>query len=238
MAPYIPVPSPYVLSPVALINYDFFDFASGTGYKTFYGGSSKDSSTYFLTNLQISSQRTFTRTQSGATSDTIQNDIDFDVKFNLARDVLGDVIISVPTVVRNRRNTNHNYSTFVKVYVRHVTSGGAETDLGSQTGETYNEDISAETRRFLNYSFKINIAAVKHFKIGESFRITVEQHGWGASQADADFCVGHDPNGDTGANNFDLAILGVVPFSFEDTSTDVTSETTTMQVQIPFEINI
>lgn len=106
-------------SPV-LVNYDFVDIASGTGYEDFYLIKSEDSTgaNYHLTQrVSYSSDVCLTQSPAGT------KDIDFDLTpFNFPRTINGDVLISIPIY------TTVTYSLTCYLY---KYDGSTETELGN-----------------------------------------------------------------------------------------------------------
>ena len=120
--------------------------------------------------------------------------MDFDVKFNLARDIKGKFVVNVPIMVRNRSGSGSmTMNSYVKIYVRHVTSGGSESQIANATSETFSRTVGQQLRKQIMFLVFIDVTSNQHFKAGESLRITVEHHGWASSNNDNEYSVGHDP---------------------------------------------
>ena len=86
--------------PAATANavYDWVDVASGTGYNIYYGANVADgtaSTAYVLTNNQFYSDSITTFDSVGQAMENFLN-VDFDVQFNLAQMMNGDLIVSIP----------------------------------------------------------------------------------------------------------------------------------------------
>ena len=178
--------------PEAIASFPAADIASGTSFVVFLGGEANGS--YILDTNTFYSGRVHTTTISTAQADTIQNDLDFDVKFNLARDIKGKFVVNVPIMVRSDSGAGGiTMNSYVKVYVRHVTSGGSQSEIANATSETFSRTVGQQLRKQMMFVVLIDVTSNQHFKAGESLRITVEQHGWASTNNDNEYSVGHDP---------------------------------------------
>ena len=142
-------------------NVDYYDYATGAGYKKFYLAGAGDSvgNKYFLT------------TDSGLNSDT-QNymagtgsDIDFDLTFNNPTVIAGaEATISFMTLCSG--NDGDTFSVAVTVY--HVAVGGAETSIGTVTIT----DADGDPARKMKRTAKLTLTS-KALAIGEKLRINL-----------------------------------------------------------------
>ena len=161
----------------AVASYDWFDFASGAGYKRYYcaGAYETTNPKYFLTtnsnidgdydNLSISTS----------------SDLDFDITFNTPLTIAGaDAIFNWTIYLVNAAATSS-----VAINVYHVTSGGTETSIGTATSKTFTASGAGYIRQCLKFGL-----TQKSFGVGEKLRINVI---WTETDASANIRLFFDP---------------------------------------------
>jgi len=163
------LPIIYRKNPGYDVKFDWVDFATGNGYIDFYGADAvtpNPTHNYFLTtNSNIDSTSgdnalTATGIKTYAANTTL--DIDFDVTFQIPIDVAAGIAYVNYTM---KFSANDNIGATITIY--HVTSGGTETSLGSNTHLTDDDDGSGQ---YFRDCHKITTTA-KHFAAGEKLRI-------------------------------------------------------------------
>lgn len=239
----LPIPSE-----PSIASYNYTDIASGIGYVVYYGAKG-DNGEYFLTTNKIYSEEIATFTEDTATTQTPTKwiDLDFDVTFNLPRNIKGDVIANIPMGCSADQATSYTEKFYVIVKVIHY-DGTTETEIGSGTSIETSLSLATGGTAFAarTHLIKANIANIKHFKKGETLRLTVE--GWfynTAGTVNVTTILGHDPMGRTlDFNNPEMPYLG----SGEPTEVRLANEvlgggtvvdlTTEMIFHIPFIIDL
>lgn len=200
----------------AVITYDYVDIANGTRVEIFYLMNENTGATddYLLSPNVIYSNDIYTQAGSATESASKVLDLDFDVIFNLPRDLKGDIIISIP--ISTQRGPSYNHHTYAIIKARHW-DGTTETELGSAQTENVDGLAGASTYSDAVKTVKINIASEIHFAQGETLRITVEIWGWTADSTEArQHAFGHDPKARADAARFP------------------TCGTTTTEIHVPF----
>ena len=189
----IPTTFPPVQEP-AIATFNFTDIANGTGVLVLQGADTAQGK--ILVGNQVYSSDIETSAASVGAPFAKVIDVDFDLTaFNLPRTLKGTAVINVPFAVQSEANsTTHN--AFVIVNIKHVDSGSTETSLGTAQSDTITSPSSAG-------GITQKVAAVtialteRHFKKGETLRITVE--GWVNVAGLSGITIGHDPQNRDGA---------------------------------------
>jgi hypothetical protein len=164
----MPVPIVYRSGGEATASYDWVDYVSGCGYRSFYGAAGATTGpayTYFLTtNSNIDS--TTNRFYADGTTD-----LDFDITFkNYASISGGDAFVNY-TMYLSNGSTGH-----VTIKIYHVTAGGAETSLGTAECPLH----TAAGNSYFRDCHNITLTA-KNFVPGDKLRLNVitTDHGGG-----------------------------------------------------------
>lgn len=140
----------------AVASYDWFDFATGAGYKQFYcvGGYNSVAKQYFLTTQALESDEENQFVQIGAGT----SDLDFDITWGKP------IILAASPVYFRVKITTTSATAYMTVNVYHVTTGGTETSLGQGISDTLPTDSDHVK------VFKFDITK-KSFGVGEKLRI-------------------------------------------------------------------
>lgn len=219
------VPIDYRKSPEAVPTYSFTDLVRQAGIIQFYGARDEDS--YLLTTNQFYSNRVMTGTSAvSGPGDTIQNDRDFDILFNIAQDIRGELIATIPWLFRNNAGTTQNCNVYMRIYVRKVDVANNEIDIADDTGETFAFSLTANTTKTGIHTISVTVPET-HFAAGEKLRITVEHHSWNGG-ATAFHYLGHDPQNrptDAWANEVSSNLT-------------FTNDPTIMSFQVPFRLEL
>lgn len=155
------------LPEVNLTNYDFYDLATGTGYKNFYGMDTitgASTTVYLLTSQTPFAAAGFTSFYQAV------SDLDFDLSLNVPLQIEGDCQFSVPIT----SSSNMTAKTFTIKFYR-VDSGGTETQIG--TTVTINKALSNESA-VLSGKYVI---PVTRLKAGEKLRFNISAPSPGAT---------------------------------------------------------
>lgn len=237
-------------SPPTNVNYDFIDIADGTGYVVYYG-SKGNSGSNLLTPQIITSEETvsFLETETITSTFVKKFDIDFDVTFNVPKDIKGKVYCNIPIGVSAPAGATRKPIYFAAVGVKHVDVDGNETILASGATRHVNESggIPAASRGHTSMvGLAIcDVSGAEHFKKDETLRMTVE--GWFSStnaSESAHLMIGHDPSnqefvkGNRAAYN-EAEVNQLIEFKNVDTTGKISGATSTqMQFQVPFVLDI
>lgn len=156
--------------------YDWFDFTSGVGYRTYYAcADNASSAAYFLTTSVIPSSATNARRYLEAQNNT--QDRDFDLQFNFPVTLKGDMLVYYSQSIAN------GGSGAVTITAYHY-DGSTETSIGTTTAAT-RTSAGAE---YYRDSLKIALTE-RSFAIGEKLRITLSI----TETANQAYDVYHDP---------------------------------------------
>ena len=153
----------------AIVTYDFADVLSRTGYITFYVVGGDNSSSLFLSPIVIESDSEKYSTERASTGTT---ELDIDLTFNVAQTIKGRLF----TALSYTAYGGNGVGTAVvepKVRIYHVTSGGTETEIGTQQTLTSISQGSAASYTDTREMAEFNIAE-KRFAIGEKLRLNIE----------------------------------------------------------------
>jgi len=218
-----------------LANFDWTDIANGTGYETYYGLKADDGE-YIMSPRILSSEEIGTgiASQSVATTATKYFDFDFDILFNLPRNVKGKAYATIPMGMGADVASSLDFEYYVIVKAVHY-DGSTETVLATGQSITTVETLNTGSTKFSARTHQVvmDVTASKHFKKGDILRFTVE--GWfkttEVAARDADLIIGHDPKGrnidssapaepstiaiklaNTGAGDVDFHISSVMQF--------------------------
>lgn len=218
----MPLPKPFQHQPSAIASYDFTDIVEGTGIKKFFGFISNVSSgdTPALISQAVYSSKIETQVTITAGSSK-EIDLDFDLAaFNAPSSIRGTITVSVPFEI-NRGGAGASNDGFVVVRFR-KWDGTTETELASVQSETLTADDATTTITKM-LSMIMPITGIKHFKKGETLRMTVEVWGnWDSGGTAGDMIIAHDPLDRDGAE--------ITPSTEEIT--------TKMEFFIPFDIDV
>lgn len=146
-------------------NFDWFDYAAGAGYKTFYccAGKNDSGAQYFLTTEQIASDNDNLSTGALGVG-TVE--VNFDVTFNNPV-----TIAAADCLIEFTGNANAaNDSGYVIATIYHVNSAAVETSLGTVQSATITSAGGASMQR---KSMKVALTK-KAFGIGEKLRAEIQ----------------------------------------------------------------
>jgi hypothetical protein len=183
-----------------IASFPYTDVAEGTGRITYYGTTSKNTSTlaYYMAQNQAYS----TEITTGAVADGVVTpaakvlDLDFDVRFNLPQRVTGLVRLNIPVALFRSTGTG-GPSVYVSAKVR-KWDGSTETELANGTSETYTNSAASTTIAKM-FNFTVDCSAGFNFKSGETLRITLEVWNENTGSSAANVYIGHDPQNRTGS---------------------------------------
>lgn len=163
----------------ATASFDYADIQEGSG-KTIYnlanGEISGNVKNYFLTtNSNLYSQDPDI---SGNASAGIASDLDYDITFNRPQNLKGIAYASIPFF-------GGDDTTWLRLILRHW-DGTTETQIA-----TAESKVAVSNKKFVA-NIPLNIATVRHFKKGETLRLTVQvlhsgiagNYGYGSDPAD------------------------------------------------------
>lgn len=167
------------LPEVNLASYDFYDLATGTGYKNFYLADvyvpGTDTKAYIITTQTIYSAAGFTSFYQAA------GDVDFDLSINVPLTIEGDLIFSL-LYNCSSLDSVHPLLTF-NLYK--VSSGGVETQIGTSVIKTTNQG------EVLMFSGKLTCPLTR-IQAGEKIRVNITTGNPGNTTY---YAIYHDPAG-------------------------------------------
>jgi hypothetical protein len=154
----------------ALANYDWYDFSSGTGYKSFYACGMKTSTAtiYALTSNKMDGDQEVL--QVGANNNTVE--YDFDITFQKPTYISGTVYINWTQEAAAGRTVQVAFTFY------HVDLLAAETSIGTVTGDSSVNGGGAAAR--YRKCTKASLTG-KNFGVGETLRVTAAVTGSGGA---------------------------------------------------------
>lgn len=184
------------------VNYNYYDTLERIGYNIYYGAKG-DNGNHIMTvsNAVYSEDLTTSTTQAVATTATKYIDVDFDITFNIPKNIKGKAIAIIPLGMEALSATQYDFEYYAIVKAIHVSTGATETILATGTTRTINHSgivgIATGGIRYTAATLMCipDITTLKHFAIGEKLRFTVE--GWfkclEAGPQNAITTLAHDP---------------------------------------------
>lgn len=219
--PLSPELTEFTTGGAALINVDFKDFATGTGFVTFYGTDSNTSVAYTSANHALTTTISYANLGFSIVNLGTALDIDFDVQFNRPISIKGEVIVNVPYLLSNSGAPAVKDENIIAT-LRHW-DGTTETDLGTATSRQVTATVPTNDSAYGMATSKFTISK-KHFAVGDTLRLTITSS---TISANGSLTIGHDPKGRLTVNNGN--------FLFPATAFGSWEETTALTVQIPVE---
>ena len=162
-----------------LVSYNYFDIASGVGYEIFFG-TSNDGTTRIVTEKVYSGM---IHKNGAEVALALQNteyevfDIDFDIKFNKPRNIKGFIMMQIPFGLSNKDFGTVGFTYKITGQAFHVTSGGSETQIGSDVTGEYINIAALGVGNPSSHTSTLAIdgsASVTHFKPDETLRFTIK----------------------------------------------------------------
>lgn len=191
------VPIVYRQGSPNLISFDFADTADGTGYITYYGfrGDDGEYLTTILSTLPSEEIATFDDVATMTGSLVKKFDLDFDILFNQPQNIKGKLIASVPIGIAAVNTTARAANYQVVVVAKHF-DGTTETTLA--TGTSLEVDSTAIATNTQSFSAMVaccicDISTLRHFKKGDTLRLTVECYFSEGTSKTLNIMVAHDP---------------------------------------------
>lgn len=181
----------------ALASFDFVDIASGTGYETYFGIKG-DAAEHVMTPIQIDSEEiaSFIQDQSITLSFVKLFDLDFDIKFNLPRNIKGKLYASIPIGMAATTSETDTFVYYASAIAKHF-DGSTETTLATGTSREVTDALATGAKAFtsMNAFCICDITTLRHFKKDETLRVTVEGYFKTTEGAPtpAHVIIGHDP---------------------------------------------
>ncbi|MFA5037480.1 MAG: hypothetical protein WC479_09940 [Candidatus Izemoplasmatales bacterium] len=225
------LPQKYRKDPPYQVSYDWSDVRDGTGYAVFYGGS-MNGTTYTSPNAFYSGmihKNGIDKTL--AVQSTYYNllDFDWDIIFNIPKDVYGDILVSVPFGFYFLTGDGDTMGQYAECLVYHY-DGTTETQIGSTaTSETIQKANVLNHETFSHMTtFKINASTVQHFKAGETLRITIKTYAINASAANTHVIGG------IGCNPINTTDKAISISTTDQYQVIITNDPTQLKFQVPF----
>ena len=219
----------------ALINFDFIDIADGTGYVAYYGALSNDGTYITTPNANTSSELIKTTvSKNWAVDFTEEFNIDFDITFQVPKNIKGDILVNVPSGIAAESASQTDVQWYIIAKAFHF-DGTTETQLGATaqsrtySGVDLENDVAGSERTSHSALLKINQATIKHFSAGETLRITVEMWIKNFDTVISQAAIAHDPT-----NRADLK----EQLTGDLLQTIQTGEPTRLSIQVPFRLDI
>ena len=211
--------------------FDFIDIASGIGFVEYFGGNhgaGGPSGAHILSKAKFFSDQVSTvQSITSETTYTKFSDLDFDLVFNNAQTIEGEILCVIPSAVK--AGTGESFQHFINVIIRKF-DGTTETDIREVSGA-----FATITNLGTNdYDYDLTTIRLKMpstlFKRGDTFRMTVEKFIKSNTQIAAFSVIGNDPENRAKGPTEDTN-GGGVDFTFG-------TEVSRMSVLIPFKVDL
>ena len=183
----------------AIASFDFVDLIDGTGYVTYFGMRGDNGENFITTSNLLFSEIMVSLLQNNTvtTTDTKKFDYDFDITFNAPRNIKGKLYANIPIGMSTTDDVDRDVNYYAKVIAKHF-DGSTETTLATGTSVVIVEPAMRQTGVAFSSNVMLcvaDITTLKHFKIDETLRLTVE--GWFQATAGGSetmhLHLGHDP---------------------------------------------
>lgn len=177
-----------------LINFDFIDYATGTGYATYYAGTASGANV--LSNNTFNSNNLNTNAAIASNGYIQLIDVDFDVEFNVPQDIKGEALVTVPLGFQVSNSSSGSPAAFFVAKIR-KWDGTTETDLAEGSSSQWLAGGLGGAGNF-KYNIKtarIPISKVVHFARGEKLRLTINGYARETVMPNFNkqFMIYHDP---------------------------------------------
>lgn len=176
--PLAPELTEFTTTSPLLVNYDWIDVEEGIGYVTYYGTNISIDATP-ANNKYILVKNVITPSEENTIS-TGGPSIDFDITFNIPKDIKGNLLVSLPILAGSGGTTT------TKITPIHY-DGSTETILVAQV--TNESVVGSGSDVYEDRITKITIPKT-HFAAGDTFRLTID-----LSAVTAAGYLWHDPTG-------------------------------------------
>lgn len=147
------IPNNFLTATPSIASYDYFDLASGIGYKRFYGivADTSTGKVYRLDqNITDVTGRVSATTDITNTVYYAHTDLDFDLTFTKYFTVGGEGKLYLTIQTAGAGVGQNQAAAYIVATIYHVTAGGTETSLGTAQSQEYNTNIVAGiSRRYL-----------------------------------------------------------------------------------------
>ncbi len=196
-----------------LINYDWIDVASATGYIVFDGLNALNSGGNDYILIDSNHKASIAGSTAEGVDPVIKTnatsgaalDLDFDLSpFQLPRTIEGEAIVKVSVAAGGAATTG----TIIIAKLRKYSVATGEVEIASTTSDSFNSGLNEDHSRTL----KLTVPKT-HFKQGQQLRLTIM-----TSTTDADlYHLAHNPR-DTAVGNFKAAnsrLSVAVPFKLD-----------------------
>lgn len=221
------MPQPFTTASPYIKSYSWVDIADGTGYINFYPFMSSDD--YLMTtNSSVCSDSIFTYYSTGSTTYVTAQDLDFDVTFNLAQRVKGNLIFNITHGV-NLASGNDGKTAYSRITVTvYHYDGSTETQLGTKTGNAFEKTIgTVDSTEYWQTDCLVIALTEKQFEAGDTLRISVLQEAKASSGGTCKAFLALDPAGRTSEINS----------TYSGTIAIETDNPATCLAQVPFKID-
>ena len=174
----------------AIASYDYFDIATGSGYRRLYGISAGVGSgaalTYALSTQTLDSTKPRTdQYNSGSSVYTKDIDLDFDLSFAAPQSVKGPVLAQITYGLQNI-NPGVQGDFFLAAAVKKVDLNSVETTLKYLSGGMYHINVPQNAIQEYREIASLDVSKT-HFSAGEKLRFTTEV--WTKAPASQDFKI-------------------------------------------------
>ncbi len=215
-----------------LVNYDYVDYSNGTGYDIYYGFSNAGitgtiTESGFYSGMIHKNGAEITLTNQDTYYELL--DVDFDITFNIPKDIKGDILIQIPFGINAQTDGTYFIKTTCSVYHYDSTT---PTPMGSTTtSEEVRKAISIGEIGSHITTLKVTQATVKHFKKGETLRFTIKVYA--QAQIDNERVIGGVGCDPQNRSDVDIDLL-----ANDDTEDQVieTNKPTQIAFHVPFVI--
>lgn len=208
-----------------LVNFDFTNFATGTGFVTLYAGEIFSGAIGLLSPNTFYSYRALSCSASTSTNGSASQfgHLLFDLPVEKPFRVEGDCVVQIPLGCAPGAVASFNVS--AEVTIIQVFEDGTSSALSTTSGAILRQQSSNNT--FTGTIPHLLPLPRTLFKPGESLRLMIKAYGWCDTSNGARFLIGFDPEGRITSEGFE-----------EAAATFLSGDNTKLKVSLPFKVDI
>ena len=155
---------PFTTTQQQLVNVDWQDFATGTGFISYYGAKVTIDGTVANDKYILTTDSSLIPTADE--TDLISTDIDFDVTFLIPKRIEGEMTLNLPQYIGAGVQNGRLWATIIHY------DGSTETNMVAQTACYFRQN----TEGYFENALKLTVP-LTHFAVGETLRVTIYGEG-------------------------------------------------------------
>ncbi len=177
-----------------LVNFDEVDARSGTGFVEYFMGTTFQNTTSgaILSNQEFYSNSISTIKVLGAsTTPALCSTTDFEILFNKPQTVRGTALLNIPVGIQEQNDSV--YFSIIHATIQRIDAASGVNNVAEASGAIFVKSAGGVgTYGYGLQAIEIPLPQTQ-YKSGETLRLNLEQWGYAAGAATANFFIGHDP---------------------------------------------